>query len=377
MACFIPKFGIKQAITLSIVWSLALIWSAESAIYGTAIFLFVIVALLLTYSTVNNRLELAVKYGLIATLCLVTVLVMLFTFYFVRLGVVPDLSSFYEHAIGYAEGFGYVPFSLSGPGNLLLLVFMGISILCMGAIRLGGDANDDTVAPFAAMAGCIWGISTYYIGRPVPQNITAMLPLIVMTVYFSVMLSKRMSPQRVYSLPIKIVAIPLLFLVLIPVFNLKWVNNLAQIKSFTSNVTANLPKATDELQQLIDNIQPLTDESIVYYGDDAAPPILSGDYARLNERNWLPIPLQLLEQPLSEARRKLYLTRYICRNQPNGGILVNRNSDSILVRLQGFLHELNQFYDVQEVILGDEFTMHRYSGINLQHCPAEVGKKTS
>lgn len=376
-AWFIPKFGLRQAIALSIVWSLAVIWSAESAIYGTAIFLFILVALLQTRTAENHRLALAGKYVVIATLCLVTVLVIMFAFYFARLGVAPDLLGFFEHAIGYAGGFGYVPFPLSGPGNLLLLVFMSISILCIGAIQRGGDANENMVAPLAAMAGCIWGISTYYIGRPVPQNITAMLPLIAMVVYLALMLSKRMSQQGAYSLPIKAAALPLFFLVLIPLINPKWISNLAQLQSFTSDVTTKLPKATDELQQLISRAKPSASTSIVYYGDDAAPPILSGDYARLNETNWLPIPLQLLEQPVSEARRSLYFNRYICRNQPSGGILVNRNSDAIVVRLQGFLHELRQFYDVEEVISGNVYTLYRFSGINLQHCPTVVGKKTS
>lgn len=375
VAWFIPKFGLRQAIALSIVWSLAVIWSAESAIYGTAIFLFILVALLQTHTTENHRFALAGKYVVIAAICLATVLVIIFAFYLARLGVAPDLFGFFEHSVGYAGGFGYVPFPLNGPGNLLFLVFMGTSILCIGAIQRGGDANN-MVPPLAAMAGCIWGISTYYIGRPVPQNITAMLPLIAMVVYLTLMLSKRMSHGEAYSLPIKAAALPLIFLVLIPLFNLKWVGNLAQIQSFTSDVTIKLPKATNELQQLLSQAKPSADTPIVYYGDDAAPPIFTGDYARLNETNWLPIPLQLLETPVSEARRSLYLNRYICRNQPSGGILVNRKGDAIAVRLEGFLHELRQFYDVEEIISGNAYTLYRFSGMNLQHCPSAEGKKT-
>jgi len=376
VAWFIPQFGLRQAVALSIVWSLAVIWSAESAIYGTAIFLFILVALIQTNTIENHRFALACKYVVLAAMCLAMVLVIMFAFYFARLGVAPDLFGFLEHAFGYAGGFGYVPFPLSGPGNLLLLVFMGVSILCIRAIQREGGVNENLVSPLAAMAGCIWGISTYYIGRPVPQNITAMLPLIAMVVYLSLMLSKRMSPGA-HSLPIKAAALPLIFLVLIPLINLKWVRNLAQIQSFTSDVTTKLPKASNELQQLLSRAKPSANTSIVYYGDDAAPPIFSGEYARFNETNWLPIPLQLLEQPVSEARRNLYLNRYICRNQPSGGILVNRKGDAIAVRLQGFLHQLRQFYDVEEVISGNVYTLYRFSGMNLQHCSPLVGKKTS
>ncbi len=376
VAWFIPKFGLWQAVALSVVWSLAVIWSAESAIYATAIFLFILVALLQTRVTENHRFVLAGKYVAIAVMCLTMVFVIIFAFYFMRLGVAPDLVGFFEHAIGYAGGFGYVPFPLNGPGNLLFLVFMGISILCIGAIQRAGEANESLVSPLAAMAGCIWGISTYYIGRPVPQNVTAMLPIIAMSVYLSLILARRVNIGW-YALPIKAAALPLFFLILIPLFNLKWVENLAQIQSFASDVTGKLPKATDELQQLLSRIKPSSGTSIVYYGDDAAPPIFTGDYAKLNETNWLPIPLQLLETPVSEARRSLYIHRYICRNQPSGGILVNRKGDAIEVRLQGFLRELRQFYDVEETISGNVFTLYRFSGLNLQNCIAVVGKKTS
>ena len=371
---FIPKFGLRQAIALSIVWSLAVIWSAESAIYGTSISLFILVALLQTHTSQNHRFTLAGKYVAIATLCLAMVLVIMFAYYFARLGVAPDLFGFFEHAIGYAGGFGYVTFPFSGPGNFLLLVFMGISILCIGAIRREGDANEIMVATLAAMAGCIWGISTYYIGRPVPQNITAMSPLIAMVVYLTLMLSKRMN-EGAYTLPIKAAALPLFFIILIPLFNVKWIGNLAHIQSFTSDVTTKLPKASDELKQLLLLAKASSDTSIVYYGDDAAPPIFSGEYANLNERNWLPIPLQLLETPVSEARRIIYLNRYICRNKPNGGILVNRKGDAIAVRLQGFLHELSRYYDVNEIASGNTYTLYRFSKMDMHYCQPEVGKK--
>jgi hypothetical protein len=203
------------------------------------------------------------------------------------------------------------------------------------------------------------------------------LPLIAMVVYLTLLLSKRLNQGSSYALPIKAAALPLFFLILIPVFNLKWIGNLAQIQSFSSDITTKLPKASDELQQLLLRAEASTDTPIVYYGDDAAPPILSGDYAKLNGMNWLPAPLQLLETPVSEARRNLYLNRYICRNQPNGGILVNRKGDAIAVRLQGFLHELSRYYDIKEVASGNTYTLYRFSKMDLTYCQTKVGKKTS
>jgi hypothetical protein len=367
---FIPKFGLRQALALSISWTLAVLWSAESAIYGTAIFLFILAALLKTRTSDNDHLALASKYVIIAAGCLSTVLLVVFSVYFVRLGITPDLFGFFEHATGYAKGFGYVPFHLAGPGNLLFLVFMGISILCIGAMKRGGESNERFVAPLAAMAGCIWGISTYYIGRPVPQNITAMLPLITMVTYLSLTLSNQVS-QRFYSLPLKAVAAPLLFLVLIPVFNPAFVAKLAHIQSFSSNIETKLTKANDQLKQLLIRADPAQNTPIVYYGDDAAPPIFSNRFAQFNNTNWLPIPLQLLEQPVTQARRSLYISRYICRTKPDKGVLVIRRNASINKRSKEFLQMINHFYNVEKVISSDAYALHHFSGIDLQLCTYE------
>ncbi|MDO9401679.1 MAG: hypothetical protein Q7T46_09590 [Polaromonas sp.] len=373
---FIPKFGLRQATALALAWSLAVIWSAESAIYGTAIFLFILVTLLQTRTAENRHFALAGKYVVIATTCLAMVFLTVLAFYLSKLGMAPDLRSFFEHAIGYAGGFGYVPFPLFGNGNLLLLVFMGIAILIIGVIQREDVKRDNLAAPLAAMAGCIWGVATYYIGRPVPQNITAILPIIAMVVYLALVLSRRIS-HGAYSLPIKAAAVPLFFLLLIPLSNLKWFQNLAQVQSFAADVTVKLPKAGDGLEQLLSRANPLADISIVYYGDEAAPPVFTGRYAKLNETNWLPVPLQLLEMPVSEARRSIYLQRYICRKQAKAGILINRRGDAIEVRLQGFLDELRQYYDHVEVISDKEYKLYRFSEMNLQHCPTGLGKRSS
>ncbi|MDO8440349.1 MAG: hypothetical protein Q7S97_03940, partial [Polaromonas sp.] len=223
---------------------------------------------------------------------------------------------------------------------------------------------------------CIWGVATYYIGRPVPQNITAILPIIAMVVYLALVLSRRIS-HGAYSLPIKAAAISLFFLLLIPLSNLKWFKNLAQVQSFAADVTVKLPKAGDGLEQLLFRANPSADIPIVYYGDEAAPPVFTGRYAKLNETNWLPVPLQLLEIPVSEARRGIYLQRYICRNQARAGIIINRRGDAIEVRLQGFLYELHRYYDHVEVISDKEYKLYRFSEMNLQHCPTGPGKRSS
>lgn len=370
---FVPKIGIRQAILLSIIWSISIIWSAESAVYGTSIFIFVLLVLMKIRPVEGNRFRFVGMYTLIAFACLIFVLTTLYGIYFSRLRVAPDLFAYFDHAVGYAKGFGYLPFPLDGPGNLLFIVFLGISLLCVGLVRQGRDSSTNLAVPFAAMAGCIWGVSTYYIGRPAPQNVTAILPIIAMSVYFSILLARRANIEG-YTLPIKAAALPLFFIILIPLFTPNWIEKMFHIKSFSSDITSKLPKATFKLNELLTRIKSSSASSIVYYGDDAAPPIFSGDNAKFNERIWLPTPLQLLEIPVSDVRRKTYLLRYICRNQIDEGILINRIGGSIEKRLQGFIRDLNQFYDIEEIISDKVYRLYRFSDLKRQNCIGAVGK---
>jgi hypothetical protein len=373
---FVPKIGIRQALLLSIIWSISIIWSAESAVYGTSIFMFILLVLLKILPVEGNRFRFVGMYTIISFACLIFVFTTLYAIYFTRLGVAPDLFAYFDHAVGYATGFGYLPFPLDGPGNLLLIVFLGILLLCVSAVRKVQDSSTSLAIPFAAMAGCIWGVSTYYIGRPAPQNITAILPIIVMSVYFCVVLARRENIEG-YALPIKAAALPLFFIILIPLFTPNWIEKMFHVKSFSSDITSKLPKATFKLNELLSRIKTSSASSIVYYGDDAAPPIFSGDNAKFNERIWLPTPLQLLEIPVSDERRRIYLHRYICRNQKDGGILINRIGGGIEKRLQGFIRDLNQFYDIEEIVSNKVYKLYSFSDLKRQHCIGEVGKAGS
>ena len=148
-------------------------------------------------------------------------------------------------------------------------------------------------------------------------------------------------------------------------------------QSFTSDLTTKLPKANEELKDLLSIVKPLVDTRLVYYGDDAVPPIVIGEYSRLNKANWLPMPLQLLEEPITETRRGVYIKRFICRNQPSNGIIIFKKDDAHALRLQGFLRELSNFYTLEEVVSGEVFKIYSATDINLQECPLFMGNKTS
>jgi len=365
---YLPEHGRRQALVTGLVWALGVMWSAESAVYVTAIWSFNVAAIFLRQSSEPPSVSLAVRYLVAACASLAGLLLLISVYYLVRLGVVPDFRSLFDHALGYAAGFGYVPFPVAGPGNILLLLFVGCvataALLRMQPVGSMGHR----LSPIAGMAGALWGIATYYIGRPVPQNITAMLPMLMM---FALLATRVVGEMRAPAAAVfvRAAAIPLLFVIALPVFNIGWYKVLGDTTSWSSDVTAGLPSANRELQDLIQQVNPGLSLPMTYYGDEAAPPVLTPAVAAWTSTAWLPVPLQLLEVPISEARRAVYLKRSICRRQIQTGLIITGGGDAMSQRFAGFLREFEKYYRIDRASAGSTYTAYRFTNLDYSSCP--------
>lgn len=361
----VPSFSLRQAVVCAACWLLSLLWSAESAVYGTAIYLFILIALTQARG-IEDRFFLLRRYIVAAGLGLLILVIILLSIYVPMTGAVPDIGMYFSYALGYAAGFGYVPFKINGPWNLLLLIFCGICIICFAEIsRARKDIG--VLAPMAALAGCVWGVASYYLGRPVPQNITAMLPIISFILYASILLASKAGIVSA-SLPIKSIAIPLFFLIFIPLTSTKWREVQLNVRSFSPDISLSLRPATPELEGMLEHIDSALDAAFVYYGNDAAPPVFYGRYANFNENAWLPVPLQLLEVPIKEERRTSVVERYLCRKQIQKGILVSSNEPDIVARLDVFLMQIRRYYKVEQVERSAAYTVRLFTVFDSNNC---------
>lgn len=356
-----PKFDKRQAFILSAAWVLSCLWSAESALYGTSILFFLIASIFFSAPSFRQSLKLAGRYLTISLLLIFTTLALITVYYFIRINVFPDFGSFFEHAIGYASGHGYVPFPLFGPSNLLLFIFLGLIIALFNQWRF----KIQNLAPMASLLGALWAISSYYIGRPVPQNITAMMPIITIILLLSMTYIKSINLS---SLIIKIISVPFFFLILSPIFSMAWYESLTHLKFFSTEISEKLPKANNELANLMDTSGFDLNTFVIYYGDDAAPPLFNDKFSYLNEKNWLPVPLQLLETPISEEKRGIYLARYICGHQNKGGFIIVNKNDLLLKRFDKFLEILKKYYVAELVNSSHQYDIYKFSNFNSLTC---------
>ena len=325
---FIPKQHHYRVLLISIGWLIGVLWSAESCLYSTVIYFFYIAADVASCKSWESKKLTLIKYFLHSFTPLIAALAIIAIYYQLELGHLPNFLSHFDYAVGYASGYGYVPFPLNGPGNVMLLIFLGLGLLALVALRT--PLNGTLATSLACSAGCIWAIGSYYLGRPVPQNITAMLPLLSTCALIGLLQARRGNPNLPYG-PLSAAAFPLLFLILSTFYTSSfWVKSVT-FESFSKDISTKLFHKSDELSKAIEQIDPKGIMPRVYLGDSAVSPMLNQD---LSESAWLPTPLQLVMPPISQNRKAQILNRFLCSNHHNQVILIHQTG-SVSLELPG------------------------------------------
>ena len=354
-----PQFNYKQFFFAAACWVVSVWWSAESAIYTSSILFMAVLARLELSKNLHNETRIMgalLRYSLIAFSILGLVSIFIFVYYKRHIGTFPDVYSYVEHAFGYASGFGSTQIKWNGPIVFLALMFLGLLLLYMGIYRV--NKTNKTLVPIAGMMGCLWAISTYYIGRAVPNNVTAILPILGVMSYFAILASRK-EPLSHYGTVLKLSALPLMFLLVMPGLTPKFLATLHHSESFSNDITNQMNNSDDELVQLMSEAKITSETPVTYYGNTGAMPLVSMAGKRfVSENTWLPSPLQLLEEPISSERRFLYMERFIHRNYREG-YLIQQNANSP-DRFENWLEILNKFYTADKVYRGKEYTIWHF-----------------
>ena len=337
---------------ISFIWFLSFLWSAESAFYGSIIFL----SIFITY--LKNNYYLVGKNNLIRYFILLpSFLLFLFVIFykFIYSTRMPDVLGHFEYALGYSSGHGYVPLSFPGPILYLALLFIFIF-----SFRFFSKES----YLYICLLASLWSISSYYLGRPVPNNITAILPILCI-LYFSIFIFELPGKSKFIFDYSYCLFLPLLFAIFIPVIDIKWIDKISSLKSYNHDISMNREHTYPQLNQILTNLNIKHNAQIIYYGNDAAFPYLPE--MDLKSKPWLPIPLQLIESPISTERRFEYLHRYYCSESNDYGLLIKNNSHGIEDRFNIINKDLQRLYYFKTLYSDKYFDIYEYKkkiGIN-------------
>lgn len=342
-------------------WLAGVLWSFESAIYCTAIYFLALAAagLLPTPALGTARaigivdfVRTFVARSLLPAGCLAGILAAVWAYYQLKLGHSPDWRMYFEHALGYAGGFEAIPVSSHGAGWVFVLAFVAIaSTIYRGPLQTG-EAQRALVCQAGAL-GCILAISSYFVGRAAPSNVTAVLPIIALTL--AICLKAGQSPQGPSRSFLAATAVPIYVVLLSMSLGASaFPRTLRGIESLTGQIEQRLRVPEPPLKELLAKAGVTPSDRVVYYGFAAAMPAYEDPQGGrgVYDKSWLPNPLQLLEEPITSERRRIVVSRFVERLPESGFFVQAKGQHEERARewisIIGATHRTAQVYENRE-----------------------------
>jgi len=338
----------------TIPWLAGMLWSAESAIYVTAM-LFGPLAMhgMIGLMSKAGRKTVLIETGallLYPILWLGIVVAMFCVIYLARIGHLPDIRMYFQYGSAYAAGFGALPVVWDGPIWIFALVLAG----GLAGIVMGGYRRDSLEGPAGAAAvaiACAWVVASYYVGRAAPSNVTALLPLLCFAM--AIILSASAKEGNISRLQVA-VALPLFAIALTSLWQRGTLQLFGRLRPFPQSVVPLLPRADPELLSLMNEAHISLESRVTYYGYAAAMPTIGDANDRESfERPWLFGPPQLLEKPINSERRALIFARFAERHHEPGFFVQKRGEAED--RADEWLSLISSEYRVTATYVSDHY----------------------
>ena len=324
----------RFALTGHAIWILAVTWSFETGVYATAIWFPAYGVHLLQRIAQDRKSGTSTGDALrrlltgIATPLTLLALVLAFVYvvYSAVIGQAPDFMGYIEYGLLYSRGFGALPVDVTGNVWFLLLIFcVASSAVATLVIR---SPRDPSLVIAAGVWGCIWSVSSYFVGRSHPVNILSITPVILFAMAVLLATFKRdTAPDllRRYSLValVPIFAMPIAINIGHPGFLKLALTPQLSPSRFTEQVDL-MPV---ELETLLRSRGAKPSDSFVRVVDGRLilPAWRNPDGSRtVSARNWLPKPYEIIGS-LPAGRRQTYIDRAA----PVPGWLIHHTSDTI------------------------------------------------
>jgi hypothetical protein len=165
----------------TLIWILAVLWSAETAIYVTAMWFPALLVCALqgdSGSSMGARFATALRTAGYPAVALAVAWIAIIGGYRLAGRPGPDISGHFEYVLLYSRGgFGALPIDPSGTIWYLVVVFLIAStVVALHALR---NPRDPRLIVWTAAWGGLWAVSSYFTGRSHPVNLIALIPILV------------------------------------------------------------------------------------------------------------------------------------------------------------------------------------------------------
>jgi hypothetical protein len=331
-----------QLIVGNVVWLLGCLWSFESMVYSSVIWLPAYAVMAVVRSRRMAAAPTKASRGAIAWILLPAAMWAaawgaIWVVYRCCIHHGPDWLSFREFVLRFSSGFGAAPIDPYGS------VWIGVLVIgVVGSVIAACLENGDSWIEFAAAAGAfglVWAPLSYFVNKGVSSNVILAAPLFLAALGICIHIARRgVLPIRTRLL-LQLSLSALAIMMAMSAAKALTTDDqfvLGPFKDIESGPAAHIeqkmPVCEPSLRDGLTLAGVRSCDPVVYLDSRSnlnPLPFLTDDEGRpisLRHRVWLPLPSPNVFIPLPNARTAVYLARYLQRHQ-SGGWLIRRNSE--------------------------------------------------
>jgi hypothetical protein len=335
--------GIKWIITGAYI--LGALWSAESIFYCTAIYISYLFFSAISISKKGNG---GLRFFLVNSSVIFIAFIITNVSYLIMTGHFPDWSMYYMYAFEYANGFGEF---IIRPWGIIWAIVIAFSSIIFISSRLYSAKKYGEWIVVSVCSVSLWILTSYFVGRAVTNNLTAILPLIfyVFIVTLSVLIEAKFFT---YRLLLTSVFLPWIVVGVIGgIGNPQFIKKIQQFQ-FAQDINSKSFKPDKELSSIFKSLGVMNGVRIAYYGDLNNNPIIPYKGGYLEAIAGMPMPLVLLEEPISKNKRSIIVERFFSKlHEPV--FLIHRKSEN-LGRFPSWKKFFEQNYKIGKVDVRNE-----------------------
>ena len=286
----------------------------------------------------------------------------------------PDWALFLTAPMKFAQGFGSMTQKMNSPVWLFVGLVAFVSCIILVEPKQAEVSEIMERAVFGAVLGGLLGWGTYYTGRAVAENIVAMYPEFVLCALLVVSVLMRTNQDsdallsgfhnwlKQSTLVLCVVAMSVVSVAIVGQSG--FVGNIANFRFMPQDLRydKSIYASPDLRSALLETREKLVDDgfngraSIVFEGWAGIMPQLDSDLNHFYEveKNWIPVPLALLEEPIPKDVRERLISRFVTRNQRSGVLILDKLS-SFPDRFIEWLNVLKPYYSCHDVVNNSKY----------------------
>lgn len=325
----------------SVVWVLGSLWSSESLIYCTAIWLPVAVLLRIDASggflTATGRgipafLADATRGLLLPGALLVTTLLVITGWYIIRLGHLPDPVAFFDAALAFTGGYAALPL---GPTAWVPLAAFWVLAIGVAHCLRSGRIPAGTLATCVGAWAALWSAHSYVVGHSHWTSCANVTPLLCCSLGAMLVALKRSSEPGSEQRLLRAMVVPLFAIVLFaPLASDSGIVNFFRLSRPLFDRVGHIdsvlvPEETTKVRELFEQAGVKPEEPINTLGiellgwlpfhDVNGNPVLRSEHTA-----FLPLQPARLFYPLASRQDRVrnYFERFAARSQASGWLLI-------------------------------------------------------